>query len=88
MFYFEINGGKITGKGSKNVDVLNDNEVEVSEEIYDALIRMPADFATNSNGNIISVTNAPELEPQPQPPTTEERLRALEDAMIIALTML
>jgi len=61
MFYIEIKDNKIIGKGHVSVEVaLAENQKEVSEEIYNELIRLPADFTEDELGNIVSITNAPE----------------------------
>jgi hypothetical protein len=78
----EISGNKIWGKCIRPTDVLYKNEQFILKELYMQLIRLPADFETDAEGNIISVTPAPEPEPIPQPPTSDERLQALEEAMI------
>lgn len=84
MIYFvEIQNGKITAKGYGPAKT--DEQIEVTEEIYNQLTRLPADFETDKKGNIISVTPAPEPEPQPQPPSLEDRLKAVEDALLSLL---
>ena len=80
MYWIEIKGNKITGKGQS--PKICDGQIEISEVIYNQLTRLPADFETDGEGDIISVTPAPEPEPVPQPPTPEERLAALEAAML------
>ncbi len=84
MIYFvEVASGKIFTKGFGPAKT--DKQIEVTKEIYDQLTRLPADFETDAKGNIISVTPAPEPESQPQPPTYEDRLRAIEDALLALL---
>lgn len=84
MIYFvEIQNGKIISKGYGPAKT--DEQIEVTKEIYDQLIRLPADFTSDAEGNIISVTPAPEPEPQPQPPSIENRLKAVEDALLSLL---
>jgi len=81
MIYFvEIQNGKITAKGCGPTKT--DEQIEITEEIYNQITRLPADFETDEEGNIISVTPAPEPEPQPQPPTLEERISAIELALL------
>lgn len=81
MIYFvEIQNGKIISKGFGPAKT--DEQIEVTKELYNQLIRLPADFETDMEGNIISVTPAPEPEPQPQPPSMEERLTAVELALL------
>ncbi len=81
MIYFvEIQNGKIVSKGY--APAKTEEQIEVTKEIYDQLTRLPADFTMDEEGNIISVTPAPEPEPQPQPPSIEERLSALEMALL------
>jgi len=86
MIYFvEIQNGKIVSKGYGSAKTKE--QIEVAKEIYDQLTRLPADFTMDEEGNIISVTPAPEPEPQPQPqpPSIEERLKAVEDALLSLL---
>lgn len=83
MYWIEIKGNKITGKGQS--PKICDGQIEISEVIYNQLTRLPADFETDGEGDIISVTPAPELEPVPQPPTADERISALEDALLLLL---
>ena len=78
----EISGNKIWGKCIRPTDVLYKNEQFILKELYMQLIRLPADFETDAEGNIISVAPAPEPEPGLQLPTMEERLEALEAAML------
>lgn len=80
MFFVEIQNGKITAKGEGPAKT--DEQIEITKEIYDQITRLPADFETDEEGNIISVTPAPEPEPQPQPPTLEERVSAIELALL------
>lgn len=84
MHYIEIQNNKIVSRGEVNGEniKLNEGQIEVSGDIFNQLIRLPADFETDGEGNIISVTPAPEPEPAPQPPTQEERLAVLEAAML------
>ena len=83
MFWVEIKYGEITGKGES--PALADGQIEVTKGIYNQLTYLPATFETDTEGNIISVTPAPETEPQPQPPSIEERLKAVEDALLSLL---
>jgi len=87
MYYVKIQGGKIVSKGYKTIEVLSPDEGTdiVSEEIYCQLTRLPADFVKNESGQIIEVFPAPEPEPAPEPPSTEDRLRAVEDALLSML---
>ena len=80
MYWVEIKDNKIVGKGCGPGKT--EEQVEVSEAIYNQLTRLPADYEADGEGNIISVTPAPEPEPVPQSPTPEERLAALEVAML------
>ena len=79
-YFIQIENNKIISKGVSG-SITND-QIEITKEIYDQLTHLPADFETDSEGNIISVTPAPEPEPQPQPPSTEERLAAVEMALL------
>ena len=85
MYYYfiQIENNKIISKGVSGS--ITNNQIEVTKEIYDKLTHLPADFETDSEGNIISVTPAPEPEPEPQPPSIEERLKAVEDALLSLL---
>jgi hypothetical protein len=83
VYFVEIHDSKITSKGYGPAKT--DEQIEVTKEIYDQLTRLPADFETDAEGNIISVTPAPEAEPQPQPPSLEDRLKAVEDALLSLL---
>ena len=56
MYWIEINGDKITGKGQS--EFKTDEQVEVSEEIYNQLTNLPASYIM-AKGRIASVT--PEL---------------------------
>ena len=56
MYWIEINGDKITGKGQSQYKT--NEQVEVSEEIYSQLTNLPASYIM-SKGQITSVT--PEL---------------------------
>lgn len=83
MYWVEISGNKITGKGQS--PTITEEQIEISENIYTQLTRLPADYVMDGEGNIISVTPAPEPEPEPQTPTVEERISALEDALTLLL---
>ena len=84
MIYFvEIQNGKVISKGYGPAKT--DEQIEVTKEVYNQLTRLPADFETDTEGNIISVTPAPEPEPQPQAPSLENRLKAVEDALLSLL---
>lgn len=87
MYYVKIQDNKIISKGYKSIDILSLDEGTdiITEDIYNQLTRLPADFVKNETGHIISVTPAPEPEPVPEPPSTEDRLRAVEDALLSIL---
>ena len=55
-YYFRINDGVIMGRGTKTEQVFSDNQIEVSEDIYNKLKRVPSNYETNSEGDIISVS--------------------------------
>lgn len=76
MFYIEINNGLITGKGEG--EFKTNEQIEVSEEIYNALTNLPAEF-TESNGVITNVTPFPLPEPTP----AERREREYETDPLI-----
>jgi hypothetical protein len=83
MFWVEIADDKIVAKGCGPGKT--EEQIEVSETIYNQLTRLPADFEVDGEGNIVSVTPAPEPEPIPHPPTPEERLAAVEEALLLLL---
>lgn len=59
MYIIEIQGDTIVGKHSISCDVeLQENQKEVSKEIFNSIIRMPATFNIDQSGNI-SIQNAP-----------------------------
>lgn len=81
MIYFvEIQANKIVSKGFGPAKT--SEQIEVTEEIYNQLIRLPADFETDAEGNIISVTPVPESEPPVRSPSIEQRLTAVELALL------
>lgn len=80
MYWVEIQEYKITGKGES--PALSEGQIEIPEELYNQLLHLPATFSVDNGGNIVSVIPAPTPEPEPQPPTQEERLEALELAML------
>ena len=83
-------GNKIMQKHAISVEIkLSDEKcIFVTKEIYDQLTRLPADFETDAEGNIISVTPAPKpepiLQPPPEPPLTEIQEQQLAQAEAIA----
>lgn len=82
MYYVEFQGNKITCKGYISIDIgLAENQKEVTEEIYNALVRMPADYTMDEQGNIISVTCPPE----PGPPIVTEPIDEEKAAMAEAI---
>ena len=86
VYFVEIHDSKITGKGYGPAKT--DEQIEVTKEIYNQLTRLPADFETDTEGNIISVTPAPEPVPEPQdtpiPTLTELQAQQLAQAEAIA----
>lgn len=83
MFYVDIQGDKIVSVNQVNTSVeLIGTQKEISEELAIQITRLPADFEADMSGNIISVMPAPIPEPEPQLPTLEERIEALELAML------
>lgn len=80
MYWVEICDNQITGRGKS--PALSEGQIEVSEVIYAQLLQLPATFTTNKEGNIVSVVPIPAPEPELQLPTQEERLEALESAML------
>lgn len=79
MYYVMIVNGKIVQKHSISINIeLEDGEKKVTKEIYEQITRLPADFETDTEGNIISVTPAPEPEPTSPEPSVEEYLVDLD----------
>ncbi len=87
MYYVKVQWEKIVSKGYKSTDILNQEEGTdiVTEDIYNQITRLPADFVKDDTGRIVEVTPAPEPEPVPEPPTPEERLAAVEEALLLLL---
>jgi hypothetical protein len=83
MYYVEINNNKITGKAQISINIeLQENQFEVTEEIYNALVRMPADYETDEEGNIISVTCPSEPDPPIVTDPIDEEKAAMAEAII------
>lgn len=80
LYFVEIQNSKITGKGYG--PAICEGQVEVTEEIYNALVRMPADFETDEQGNIVSVTCPPEPDPVIITEPIDEEKAALAEAII------
>lgn len=72
MYYIEKTENIITGKGEG--EFKTDEQVKVSEEIYNALTNLPAEY-TELNGEIISVSTLPIPEPPTPKPTKEELMQ-------------
>ena len=72
MYYVEINDGQITGK--LEVSIEQPEMLEITEELYNELTNLPADYTQDAEGNIVSVIPAPLPEPEPPEPTSEELL--------------
>lgn len=90
MMYVIIENDKIVGKVKVNASItLAENEMEVTEEIYEQLTRLPADLAIDEDGNM-TVTPAPapvpDPEPQPAPEPTLAELREQQIAQAEAIT--
>ena len=61
IYYIEINDNKITSKGAIDISEsfnLNNNQMWITEEEYNQLIRLPACFDINENGDICNIVNA------------------------------
>lgn len=87
-YYVETRGNKIVMKGivpAGSEYAFEDGKIEVSEDFYKTL-KLPAIFEQDAEGNIISVTPIPAPPEPPQLPTEEERLEALELAMLDLLS--
>jgi hypothetical protein len=83
MYYVEINNNKITGKAQISINIeLQENQFEVTEEIYNALVRMPADYETDEEGNIISVVCPPEPDPPIVTDPIDEEKAAMAEVII------
>lgn len=86
VYYVEIYENVIVSKGFGGTK--QEFQIEVTKDIYNQLEHLPADFETDAEGNIISVTLALEPEPTPQPapePTlTEIQEQQLAQAEAIA----
>lgn len=80
VYFVEITDGKITCKGY-GPDKTGE-QIEITKEIYDKLTSLPADYEMDEDGNIISVVPAPEPEPKQKMPSLEERVSAIEMALL------
>lgn len=76
MYWVELQNSKISGRGIS--PALTKEQIEVTKKIYDQLTRLPADFETDAEGNIISVVPVPEPEPIPLEPSVEDYLLDLD----------
>ena len=76
MYFIEINDNKITCKGIG--EFKTDEQIDITEEIYNQLTRLPADFTLDTEGNIETITPALEPEPETLPVSIEERVSDLE----------
>ena len=83
MYYVEIQNNKITSKSYISIDIpLADNKKEISEEVYNSLVRMPADYTEDTEGNIISVVCPPEPDPPIVTDPIDEEKAAMAEAII------
>ncbi len=69
MFYVEVKDDLITAKGEGSYKT--DEQIEVSEEIYNALTNLPAEY-TEADGEIVSVVPLPLPEPDLTPAQQRE----------------
>ncbi|HWQ76863.1 MAG TPA: hypothetical protein VN441_16270 [Syntrophomonas sp.] len=80
FYYMGVINNKITWKMSTPVE--QPGLQEVSEDIYNQLTYLPADFTRDDDWNILTVTPAEPPVPEPEPVTTEDRLTAVEAAIL------
>lgn len=59
------------------------NQKEISAEIAEQLIRLPAYFTQDDAGNILTVTPAPEPEPEVIPKSQLEILQETVDQLVL-----
>lgn len=82
MFYVEITENLITAKGEG--EYKTDEQIEISESIYNELTSLPAEF-TELDGQIINVSPLPLPEPEPLPPSEidvlQDKLNELEQLL-------
>ena len=86
FYYIDVQENKIISKNEiLYLAELTENQIEISEELYNQL-QLPATFEIDEEGNIISFDHTP-LPPDttPQTPISEERIAALEEAMLIIM---
>lgn len=76
LYFVETKEGVITGKGSGAAK--NEEQIEVSADIYEQLTTLPANFEQDEQGNIISVTPIPKLPEPPPEPTLDDYLLDLD----------
>ena len=89
LYFVQIEENKIVGMGYVDVDrPLMEDERPISHDLYQQLTNLPADFETDTEGNIISVTPAPEPAPElqdtPTPTLAELQAQQLAQAEAIA----
>jgi len=73
IYFIEIDENKIISKGMRKLPLNEtdpENIIEVSQEVYEQIKRMPADIEFGENGEIINIANAPE----PPPVIVQERV--------------
>jgi len=80
MYFISTNENKITSKNSiSGISELPNGYREITKELYDSIGVIPCSF-TEVEGEIASIEY---IEPistsEPKPPTTDERLAALEE---------
>lgn len=82
MFFIEINDNLITCKGEGKFKT--EEQIEISESIYNELTSLPAEFA-ELDGQIINVSPLLLPEPEPLPPSEidvlQDKLNELEQLL-------
>ncbi len=86
-FVLNLNTDKIAVSKSMNfLDVVFENEIEITEEQYNQINEFPLLLSFDDDGKVVSwekteIEYEPIPEPVPAVPTTEERIALLEDTI-------